>query len=255
MEDRRRPLALPFAFTVLVAPGCGAQGGTGNQLLLATDAGPNTGGLLVAFAPTDSTFEAEQARLTTDPRPTAYDVLVDGRLAMLEDGAGHAAAVTVTEGSVTERGYLNAGPHHLTIRAPAGADIFDGDGEVPGGGTVRLFLYGPLEALQGLFVATPDAPAAGNEHVTAVNLMLSGQTIEVVTCADETCAPISGALASGGVFDTEVPAGAGVGYGLVPSTSLPDPPVLAFTTGPPNIFVTAPVYISDQGQLQYGFNM
>jgi hypothetical protein len=267
MEDRRRPLALPFAFTVLVAPGCGVQDGPANHLLLTAAAGPNTGGMLVAFAPTDSTFAAEQARVMTAPNLTTYDVLVDGELAMLDDDAGRASPVTVMEGGTSQRGYLSAGPHHFTIGPPGGPSVFDGDGEVPGGGTVHLFLLGPLQGLQGRFVSTPDMPAAGNEHVTVVNLMRSGQAIEVVSCTEVTCTPISDALALGDDFDTEVPAvlsedptssltdeGTGVGYRLVPSASVPAPPVLPLFADPPAIFVAAPVYMSDQGQLQVGFN-
>ncbi len=265
MDDRRRPLALPFAFTVLVAPGCGAPTGQPNLLLAGAGAGPDTGGMLVAFAPTDSTFEAEQSRLLTAPSETAYEVLVDGKVAMLDDDWGHASPLTVTVGTVSSRGYLDAGPHHFTIRAPGGAPVFDGDGQVPGGGTLRLFLFGAPGAVAGQFVSTPDTPAAGNEHVTAVNLMRSGQTVEVVSCVDAACTPISDPLNLGDVFDTEVPAsqdlassltddGTGIGYREVPSASLPAPPVLAFQTEARSILVVAPVYMSDQGQLLYGFN-
>jgi hypothetical protein len=247
-------MALPFAFTMLVAPGCGAQEGPANHLLLAAAAGPDTGGMLVAFAPTDPTFQAEQAHVVTGPNVTAYEVLVDGELATLDDGSGHASAVTVTEGGVSGRGYLNAGPHHFTIRAAGGPPAFEGDGQVPGGGTVRLFLFGPLAALQGRFVSTPDVPATGNEHVTAINLVRGGQTIEVVSCPDASCTPLSDPLALGDVFDTERPAGDDVGFRLIPSTALPDPPVLAFSPELPDILVAAPVYVSDEGQLQYGFN-
>jgi len=254
MEVRRRPFALPFAFTMLLAPGCGAQDGTATHLLLAAGGGSDTGGLVVAFAPTDPTFQAEQIHVAAGPHLTAYEVLVDGQLATLDDGAGHRSAVTVTEGGVSGQGYLNAGPHHLTIRAAGAPPVFEGDGEVPGGGTVRLFLFGPLAALQGRFVSTPDVPAAGNQHVTAVNLIGGGPTIEVVSCPDARCAPLSDPLALGDVFDTDLPADDDVGYRLVPSDALPDPPVLAFSPDPSAVLVAAPVYLSDQGQLQYAFN-
>jgi len=268
MGDRRRPLALPFAFTVLVAPNCGVQDGQANQqLLTAAAGGPDTGSIVVAFAPTAATFRAEQASLLTGPTRTAYDVLIDGEMAVLDDGDGHTSALTVTEGSMSLRGYLDAGPHHFTIRASGAAPAFDGDGAIPGGGAARLFLFGPVEALQGRFVSTPDTPAFGNEHVTAVNLMENGQTAEVVSCMDGSCTPLSDPLGLGDVFDTEIPAtdsdpltssltdaGTGVGYRVVPTAALPAPPVLAFQTEVPEVFVAAPVYLSDQGLLLYGFN-
>ena len=94
----------------------------------------------------------------------------------------------------------------LNRRARPGAGL-EGDGHVPGGGTANLFLYGPIDDVKGVFAPTPMLPSAGNEHITVVNLMRSGQTLEVVTCNDATtCTPISSALALGDVFDAEVPA-------------------------------------------------
>ena len=113
------------------------------------------------------------------------------------------------------------------------------------GSQLRLFLFGPLDALQGRFVVVPATPSAGNEHVTVINLMRSGQPIKVVSCTDATtCTPISPALAMGDLFDAEVPAvvsddgfaslrsdGSGVNFRLVPSASLPNPPVLGLYVG------------------------
>jgi hypothetical protein len=113
------------------------------------------------------------------------------------------------------------------------------------------------------------------EHITLVNLVRTGQKLEVVRCTDAaTCTPISPALALGDVFDAEVPAdarddcayplysivpcfpasltagGGGIGYRVVPSAALPNPPVLALgSSAPPAVNVVVPLYFSDEGQL------
>jgi hypothetical protein len=110
----------------------------------------------------------------------------------------------------------------------------------------------------------------------AINLMRSGQTIEVVSCTDaSTCAPISPALALGDVFETDVPVpagagttdsrtdtGAGIGYRLPPSAALPAPPVVSLhLTGSagapvypaPLNFLAAPIFMNDRGESQITF--
>jgi hypothetical protein len=276
MGDHRRSAVLPFGFVGLLLSGCGAQP---TPVVLAAAAGPDMGGVLVAFSPTAATFDDEQARLVqADDAPgaqvsAAWQLRIDGSPAVFDGGEENVSAVTVTEGGQSVLGYLDAGPHHFTVAAPGGGPTFDGDAEIPSGGTLRLFLFGPPDALQGRFVSTPDLPASGNQHVTVVNLLRTGQSLEVVACTGLTaCAPVSPALSLGDLFDTEVPApgegaaatitadGVGIGYRVAPSLSLPAPPVLALTAGgataaaTPDVFVAAPVYMSDQGELLYGFN-
>jgi len=164
--------------------------------------------------------------------------------------------------------------HHFAVLVPGHPPIFQGDGELAAGSWLRLYLFGAADAPQGRFVITADAPSPGNEHITVINLMRSGQTIEVVSCTDvTTCTPISPALAMGDCFQTEAPAvvsddgygsltatGAGIGYRLVPSATLPNPAVNQLSSGvqgavfrpagskvPAPIFVAAPVFMSDQG--------
>jgi hypothetical protein len=278
--------ATALAGTLLALAGCGTDEIRGPFLLAGGQAGPDTGGLVVAFASTtEDTYAAvEQGTANLDQQP--YDVLVDGQV-LSTDGS---RPFTVLLGGNPDWGYyLGAGPHHFAVTATLGQPpVFEGDGQVPGGGSAHLFLYGPLDDVKGVFAPVPGAPAAGHEHITAVNLLRSGQTIEVVACSDwATCAPLSGTLALGDVFETEVPAvidpcdptssasvpgswsgggcftslttrGAGVGYRLVPTPSLPNPPVNALTWGidgvtansRPPIFVAAPVFMTDGGRSQ-----
>lgn len=258
MKNRRLLTVLWFACMHLCLSACATKNvDPSNVVIASTSAGSNKGGLVTSLSPTDATFQAEQARVATNPNLTQYDLWLDGDLLYDPEQAGQ-SLYTVTEGAENSVHYLDAGPHHFTIAAPGQAPIFDGDGQIPAGGNARLFLYGPLDALQGLFVSLPDAPTAGNEHVTVVNLMPTGQAIEVVSCTDAaTCTVLSPVLALGDIFDAEVSAnfpdcaptpsdpspavdgcgtsltsdGAGIGYRLVPSASLPNPPVLALTIG------------------------
>lgn len=272
MRDRRPWLVLPSVFAVWALSGCG---GPADVIVLARAAGgPEQGGVLVALSPTAPSFDDEQELLVAEGGSPSevLQLWIDGRPVMLDDGAGHLSRVTVSEGGSSAMGYLDAGPRHFSVTTLGGAPIFEGDAEVPSDGTLRLFLFGPAGAQQGRFVAAPAAPAAGNEHLTLLNLVRTGQALQVVSCRDAaTCTALSPALALGELFDTEVPAssgdvastfsaGSGVGYRVVPSPSLPDPPVAAFhrapTAGesPPPVFIAAPVYMSDEGQPQYGFN-
>jgi hypothetical protein len=277
MNDRWQFSALPFALTLLALAACSTQDIAPSQVVIAdyqAGPGPDRGRVVVALSPTG------------DSNQTQYHVLLDDDL-VADSREDVWDPFTVTPGGEIGIGYLESGPHHFTIVAPGAAPIFEGDGQIPGGGAVRLYLYGPLAALQGRFVSVPDAASAGNEHVTVVNLMSSGQSIEVVSCTNaNSCTPISPALSLGELFDAEVPAvisngcppdaapfadclplslsaeGAGIGYRLVPSYSLPDPPALplgpiGFVYPDPatvTVFVAAPVSMTDQGQLLFGFN-
>jgi hypothetical protein len=282
MKDRRGTSVLALAVTALGLPACATEDIEPNLVIASDQSGPDKGGVVVAFAPLEDSYE-------TARQETQYRVLLDGNAVSRSGGSD--LLHTNVGGNPEGVRYLNAGPHHFTVEALGGKPVFEGDGQVPGGGTAYLFLFGPLDAVQGLFLSIPDVPSAGNEHVTVVNLMRSGQTIEVVSCVDATtCTPMSPALAIGDIFDAEVPAvledcdpsfqvqgsafdggcftsrptrGAGIGYRLVPSASLPDPPVNALTAGAwdssmnsprPAIFVAAPIYMSDQGQSQFVFN-
>jgi hypothetical protein len=287
MKNRQGLSAISIAWTVLALASCRTEEISGAFLIPSDQAGPDKGGLVVGFSPTEETYEAAEQDME-NPSPTQYYLFVDGE-AVTESG-GSPPFTIAAGGNPNWAYYLTAGPHHFSIAAPGQAPVYQVDGAVPGdGGTVNLFLYGPLDAVQGVLAPTPQLPSPGNEHITVVNLMRSGQTIEVVTCNDATtCTPISAALALGELFDAEVPAviddcnrsspssvpgtwsgggcftsrttsGAGIGYRLVPSVSLPNPPVSALTwgisgsqlsNGPP-IFVAAPVFMTAQGQPQF----
>ncbi len=280
MTDHRRLSLLPLA-ALLAAPGCGTEDvDTAHVVYAGAQAGPDQARLLVALAPTAKSYDDAEERFSTDPNPTEYHILMDGN--RISYAAGDSSGLWVTEGSQVGAAYLPAGPHHFSVLAPGAAPIFEGDGQLPGGGTAVLLLFGSLDALQDRFLALPDAAASGNEHITVVNLMRDGRAIEVVSCGTvgAACAPLSPALALGDVYDAELPAsisdacpppspagvpcpstlspaGAGVGYRLVPSASVPAPPVQGLTGGiwsgisydeTPTVFLAAPVYLTDQGQ-------
>jgi len=190
--------AMAVAGTLLALVGCSTDQVQGPFLIATGQPGPDRGGLMVAFAAPEDTYGA------AEQDQTPYYVLVDGEVLSIDQSY----PFTVFAGGNPMWAYsLDAGPHHFTVTAMHGQKpVFEGDGMVPGAGTAHLFLYGPLDHVTGVFVSVPSTPASGNEHITAVNLMRSGQAMEVVTCSDwTTCSPISGALALGDVFQTEVP--------------------------------------------------
>jgi hypothetical protein len=278
MKDRRRLSALSFVFAALTLPACQTQQiEAPNVLVIGGPSGPDRADVMVQIAPADATYEAEQARYQSRSEQPEYHVLIDGHY-VSEPTTNGLWAVTIEEGGGLDLSYVAAGPHEFTIMDSNNEPTFNGESNVPGSGSLRFFLYGPLDALQGVFVPIPVGPPAGDDHMTVVNLLRSGQTIEVVSCTDaSTCTAISPALALGDVFDADVPAvpshpcpaslgpdncdtltadGVGVGYRLVPSATLPNPPMNALKqsfyspTGSPLNYLAAPVYMSDQGQVQ-----
>jgi hypothetical protein len=274
-------LALPACSTEEVAP-------TSPIVIPSEQSGANMGGAVIQFAPSDPTYQQEQARMSTSEQ-TEYHVMVDGDY-VYEPTVTTLWEVTVFRGGQCERFFLPAGPHHFTIVSPEGAPIFEGDGEIPAGGVERILVYGPLDALQGRFVPVPTVPTSGHQHLTVVNLTSGAESIEVVTCTDATtCTPLASALALGDVLDADLPPfyddcapdlnaptpvlngcgtslttqGAGVGYRVAPSASLPNPPMNPVWPGvassprgtyAPGVFIAAPVYLSEQGVVQFSFD-
>lgn len=284
--NRQGLSAIWLACTLAALAACSTEDIRG-FLIPSDQAGSDKGGVIVGFSPTEQTYQAAEQPLE-NPAPTQYHLLVDGEVVSGPDGYG--LFTTVPGGSLNWVYYLGAGPHHFAIAASGQTPVFEGDGQVPSEGTANLFLYGPLDGVKGVLAPTPRIPSAGNEHITVVNLMRSGRSIEVVTCNDATtCTPISAGLALGDLFDAEVPAavddcdpsssipgtwsggcftsltttGAGIGYRLVPTASLPNPPVNALTWSVgdsisidprPLIFVAAPVFMTDEGRSQFVFD-
>ncbi len=284
MTDRRPFRALPLAFALLALSACSTENiDPANVVVSQGLLGPDQGIFWIAYASTADTYQADQARSTMNWDAPQYNVAMDGRLIAEEEGTAGSPVPQLLPIAVEENGLaaagLDAGWHHFAVVARGHAPIFQGDGQVIPGGQLRLFLFGAAGAQQGRFAFVPFMPSPGNEHITVINLMRSGQAIEVVSCTDAaTCVPISPALAMGDLFDAEVPAvvsdngfgsltasGAGVGFRYVPSASLPDPPVMALYVGPAGVqltgpsapqpvFVAAPVFMSAEGDLQAGFN-
>jgi hypothetical protein len=284
MRDRRPQNALPLAFTLLCLAACSTElVGPDNVVNGSSETAPGQGAFLISFASTAETYQTDHARRATTWNPPIYNVTMDGKILAEEEGTEGSPVpkllpISVSEGGLAGVGYLDGGPHQFAVLTPGSAPIWEGDGDIMPGGALRLFVFGPADAEQGRFAFVPNAPSvAGNENITVINLMRSGQSIEVVSCADATtCTPISPPLAMGDLFQTEVPAvglseggyasmtadGAGIGFRLVPSAALPNPIVDALYVGPlgqgafppPEVFVAAPVFLSEQGESLTGFN-
>ena len=284
MIDRPPRFTLPFALTCLAASACSTQEvGPDEPFVIASfEKRPGTAYLVVGILPRVARFEELGAY---SPDPTTYHVFLDGRLVVGETDLGIYPFV-VHESSTSAYHYIETGRHHFTVAAPERAPISEIDGELLDGGKTCVFLFGPPDARRGIVTSVPRAASAGNQHVNLVNLMGSGQTIEVVSCSGRsTCTPISQALALGDVFDADVPAvvpddcslvavpsdpcstslradGVGIAYRLVPSASRPNPPLLPLrrlwdsssqSDPAAAVYAGSPAFISDEGELLLEF--
>ncbi len=249
-------LALSACATEEIGPGAGPP--------------PAEGTLLIAFAPTDATFEERQARLALEPIGTGYRVLMDGVQ------LGFAAPLTVTQGGESFISPIPAGLHHFEIvETDSGPTLFAGDGEIEANAMNRLYLFGDLDDLQARFTSYASVPAPDTLHVDVINLVRGG-SIEVTTCSDPgDCSPVSAPLAFGEAFAADfagrsdatrfwLASGATIGFRQVPTAALPDPPiqpmrfsvpfpVSASSVVPANV-VAAPLYMSSEGNVLWSLD-
>jgi hypothetical protein len=255
---------LGLALAALAAlPACGTKDVSTDQVLRDNSLQPdaNQGSVLIVFAPPDETYDQYLA----DPNPGGLSFfLVDGKQVVDSDDE----LFTAAPGAEFIAGNYEPGLHHFAINEVGGKTIFAGDGQITSGSLTRLYLYGPLNALQGRFVSYSFRPPAGQEHVSAINLVRSGGVeIEVVGCTDATtCTPISPPLAFGDTFDADLSASGlsaygtsfsttrlWLGYRQVATLSLPAPPVLPVMEGygipfpNPPIYIAAPEYLLADG--------
>jgi hypothetical protein len=238
------------------------------------------GAFVIAFASTDPDYATSQLRLRADPNGIAYPTYVDGKELVYE--GSDAPSIVIFEGSEMPVGFLTAGTHHVVIGNIA-APIFESDAQFAAGTVTHLYLYGPAAGLLGTFISDPITPAAGTERVSAINLVLAGQQIELVSCTNaSTCTPVSMPLALGQSFTADLPAdagatagsaggqysltdaGVGIGYRQVATAAVPSPPVLPLFRGVnfasytssanrPAYFVAAPIFMAADGQVQASF--
>lgn len=258
--------ALLGALTLSLLPACGTEEvNPGQTILDLSPTDPSQGGLLIVVAPTAETA-AEAAQTTDEP---SYHVLVDGKELMYDDPV---QPIVVGGGGAFSAGFYT-GMHHFELAATDSPTVFAVDGVIASGALTRLYVFGPRDGLQARLVTYPFAPPAGQEHLSAINLVRAGGVqIEVVSCTDATtCTPLSPPLALGDTFDADVPSGPGgdggnfsrsdggdgYGYRQVATAALPTPPVLSMMAGfglgssepnaPPAAFIAAPIYMSSDG--------
>jgi hypothetical protein len=273
--------SLRFALSLgLALSACNTEEIAPHQVAIqTTQSDPGQGALYILFSSTDATYAAAQAHLSTNPNLTQYHLFVDGR-EVVYDSVGSAVPVLVAEGNENSAMYWAGGMHHFEIAASGAPAIFAGDGPIVGGAVNRLYLFGPLDALQGRFTSYAFTPPDGSEHASVINLVRDGRSIELLSCTDAShCAAVSPALALGQIFEGDFPivasdnerlslstTGAGLGYRLLPSPSLPAPPVIplrqndfvlghttSVLTRPLN-FVGAPIYIAPEGNILEEWN-
>jgi hypothetical protein len=130
MHNRQRLSNLTLMFTSLALGACRTEELRPDPVVIASfQPRPDSGYLVVAFAPTDPTFEAYQAHVTTNPNRTEYRVWLDGRMVVGDSGGLYPFGVE--EGVTSSYWYLDSGPHHFTVGAPGGAPLFERDGALP----------------------------------------------------------------------------------------------------------------------------
>jgi len=278
MTMRQYPvLAFSIGVVLFALPACSTQEIDPQPVVIPESTpGANRGSLQIAFAPREADFAAQQANasLHTDQ----FLVFLDGAQLSWTTGDGSLQPFLVTEGGAAGVGYLAARTHHFEIRAGVrGPTVFAGDGAIAADSQTTLYLFGPAGAVDGRFVSLPDVISPGTAHVSLINLIRSGQSLEVVACTDTShCTPTSPPLAAGEVFAADVPMdatqdwptgrfvvsnGAAIGYRQVPTPAVPDPPLQPLGTNPfltaavdsSAMLASAPVYMSAEGNVQATF--
>jgi hypothetical protein len=280
-HSSRRYRVLFLGISAALAPAACSTQEIGADPVRIPDTTPSAdhGMLQIGFAPSEATFEEQQANAATHAA-ASFHVFFDGQqLAWSSAFDRSLQPFVVSAAGIASIGYLPAGSHHFEIRAPGGGSIvYGGDGQIAAGSTTELFLFGPAGAIAGRFVSYPPVVAAGTAHVVVINLIRSGQSLEAVMCSDTShCTPVSSPLALGETFEGDFPIDAtqdwpsgrfivsddgGLGYRQVPTPAVPDPPVLPLAPGVLPLdgstpagatLVAAPIYMSPRGDIQESF--
>ncbi len=277
METPARVLSyVALGLATLTLAACGTEQISASETLINDgQPRPNDGALEVSIGPSPETFAEEASLYLPVPGvvtkiPPRYEVYMDGKRLVHE--TGEPALFAEGHGGVV--GYLDASPHHFELRGIDHATTFTIEADITTGLITHLYEFQSTNGWEGEAVSYPFAPSDGTQHVSVLNALREGGSIQVVTCADPaTCTPVSPALAVGESFEGDFPAaygddgrsslslsGAGIGYQLVPSASLPNPQVnpARITTLLPDqdpnnpVFnlTAAPVYLGDDGALQ-----
>jgi len=278
MTTRRYPVLAVSIGVLFALPACSTQEIDPEpvQMLVAGGPSANSGALEIAFAPWESDYAAELANNSVGDQ---FHVFLDGAELAYSSGTGSLEQIVVSEGGLNSIGYLPAGSHHFEIRAGFhGPTAFAGDGVLSTGAQTNLYLFGPPGRVEGRFVALPYAVPAGTAHITLINLIRTGQSLEVVACADAShCTPMSPPLAIGENFTADLPLdaatqdwpngrfvvsnGAAIGFHQVPTPAVPDPPLqplnynleLVGPVDPSKTIASAPIYMSPEGNVQATF--
>ena len=273
----RKTLVIVVCATSLV-PACSTKEISANPVFISDHiASADHGALMIAFAP--------RANTNTYEGTIAAEVYMDGvQLASDQYELVPVQPLFVFEGGTSSMGYLPAGRHHFEIKEPrgdvGGATFFAIDVEIAAGIMTELYLFGPADAVRGIFVVYPALVAPGTVHVSLVNLVRTGQSLEVVSCMEGSpCTPLSAPLALGEAFAGDFPVdaaqsspgpagpvfsnGAALSYRQVPTGAVPDPPVQPLPQGtwpiwdglspPSRTLEAAPYWMSPAGDIQASF--
>jgi hypothetical protein len=216
-------------------------------------------------------FEEGQQLMASGQLPT-YSLKVDGLWAVEQVSDTESWQVSIQGGSVGGMHWMSAGPHVFELVDENGQTALQtATYDVEAGQTNHLVVFGHREALENRFFAdTLDIPV-GKQTFTVINLLRSGQSVEVLQCDDASttanCTVVAGPAAYGelarGQTDAPAPAASSVTnpsnlfYRIVPTTDVPAPTLFqlrrdaivigsTFPNGLP-IYTAAPVFVMPSG--------
>jgi hypothetical protein len=237
----RRLAVFCLCFALPALPACGTEDVEPQARIgVGSTPAPDQGALAIIFALAGPSPIEQVSPGHVRIVETTYVLVLDDAQLVYDLSADPPVPVSFFPGSEISVGYLPGGQHHFTVTAPgAAAPVFEADAEIVAGAANHLYLFGPTDALQGRFISFPSQPAPDTLHVSAINLILTGQSVEVVGYTNlSDCTTLSPPLALGESFNADFGAstlaadpyyslanGQMLGLRAVPTAGLPPPPV------------------------------
>lgn len=262
---RRAAVSLLVSAALSALPACATEevGPPDRVLSSWNQTDPDQGWLTIvsAYTPENIVIRKEHS-LAYDA--VNYEVFIDGKPLVID--TGFELRTKIQEGNASNVvGFLDSGPHQFRIAvAQGGPVVFAGDVTIPVAAATRLCLFGPRAALRSMVVSYPFALRPDSRRVVVINMLIEGNTLEVVSCDDAThCVPVAPPLAPGTHFDGIVAltgsersnwslsgTGAGIAFRQQATDALREPPpvpIVLDVWDPSRSLVAAPAYMNPDG--------
>jgi hypothetical protein len=159
---------------------------------------------MLSVADDADTFD-EQQRLAASNHPAVYTLKVDGQWATVPQSGAEPWLVQISAGSVSPGAgapWSTAGSHVFELVDGSGKTVLETPPyELQTGQSNHLVVFGHRDHLEHRFFADRLDIPAGMQRFTALNLIRTGQSLQVLQCDDpslpESCATVAGPLAYG----------------------------------------------------------